>query len=153
MMHMTVIYDKERDVLQYDRKLKYGPSESMYGLEVCKSLSLLSEFLEQAYHIRNKYNKKTRGLMSQSVSRYNSAKVKQEMCEICNLKEACDTHHLQYQQDADEDDRIITNQITFHKNHKSNLASVCKCCHDRIHSKNIRMKRVKTTDGYKFHEI
>ena len=58
MMHMTVIYDKERDVLQYDRKLKDGPGESMYGLEVCKSLSLPSEFLEQAYHIRNKYKRK-----------------------------------------------------------------------------------------------
>ena len=153
MMHMTVIYDKERDILQYDRKLKDGPGESMYGLEVCKSLSLPADFLDQAYQIRNKYNKKTQGLMSQKVSRYNSSKIKQEMCEICNMQQACDTHHLQYQQDADEDDMIITNQITFHKNHKSNLASVCKSCHDRIHNKNIRMKRVKTSDGYKFHEI
>ena len=153
MMHMTVIYDKERDTLQYDRKLKNGPGESMYGLEVCKSLSLPSEFLDQAYKIRNKYNKKSRGLLSQKVSRYNSSKVKQELCEICNMKEACDTHHLQYQQDADEDDMIITNEITFHKNHRSNLASVCKSCHDKIHTNKIRMKRVKTTNGYEFHEI
>ena len=153
MMHMTVMYDKENDILRYDRKLKDGPGESMYGLEVCKSLSLPSKFLDRAYQIRNKYNKRSKGVLSQKKSRYNSKKIKNDICEICNLEEACDMHHLQYQQDANEEGIIIKNEITFHKNHKANLASVCKKCHDKIHENNIRMKRVKTSEGYQFQEI
>ena len=75
------------------------------------------------------------------------------MCEICNMNDASDIHHLQYQQDADDDNMIITNQITFHKNHTANLASVCKDCHDQIHRDNIRMKRVKTSKGYVLNKI
>ena len=37
MYHMSVIFDKANNKLVYDRKLKAGPGESMYGLEVCKS--------------------------------------------------------------------------------------------------------------------
>ena len=39
MYHMSVIYDKSTNKLVYDRKLKPGAGESMYGLEVCKSLT------------------------------------------------------------------------------------------------------------------
>ena len=46
LMHMAVHYDKSKDKLVYDRKLKDGPGQSMYGLEVCKSLHLPYEFLE-----------------------------------------------------------------------------------------------------------
>ena len=153
MMHMTVMYDKKNDVLRYDRKLKDGPGESMYGLEVCKSLSLPKEFLDRAYQIRNKYNKRSNGVLSQKVTKYNTSKVKKTMCELCNMEQASDTHHLQYQQDADDENIIVRNEITFHKNHVANLASVCKSCHDKIHQDNIRMKRVKTTDGYQFQQI
>jgi DNA mismatch repair protein MutS len=37
MKHLTVMYNKEKDELVYDRKLKEGSGESMYGLELCKS--------------------------------------------------------------------------------------------------------------------
>jgi DNA mismatch repair protein MutS len=40
MKHLTVAYDKGKDVLVYSRKLADGPGASMYGLEVCKSLHL-----------------------------------------------------------------------------------------------------------------
>ena len=48
-MHMEVIYDEANDRLAYNRKLKEGPGNSMYGLEVCKSLGLPDEFLNEAY--------------------------------------------------------------------------------------------------------
>ena len=54
---MSVIYDREKDRLVYDRKLKEGPGNNMYGLEVCKALNLPCDFLELAHDIRNKYNK------------------------------------------------------------------------------------------------
>ena len=57
MYHMSVLYDKITNKLVYDRKLKEGPGESMYGLEVCKSLDLSNEFLDRAHNLRMKYNK------------------------------------------------------------------------------------------------
>ena len=55
--HMEVIYDKGTDSLIYNRKLQDGPGNNMYGLEVCKSLHLPDDFLDEAYSIRNKYTK------------------------------------------------------------------------------------------------
>ena len=61
--HLTVSYNEEKDMLIYDRKLKDGSGESMYGLEVCKSLHLPKDFLENAYNIRKKYNKSNEGIL------------------------------------------------------------------------------------------
>ena len=35
-----------------------------------------------------------------------------------------------------------------HKNHKSNLTSLCEKCHNKIHKNNVELKRKKTTNGY-----
>ena len=45
MIHMAVTYDKQKDLLIYDRKLRDGPGDNMYGLEVCKALNLLDDFV------------------------------------------------------------------------------------------------------------
>ena len=66
MMHMAVTYSPEKDVLIYDRKLRDGPGESMYGLEVCKSLHLPDDFLQRAHDVRMKYNPITRNALSMS---------------------------------------------------------------------------------------
>ena len=57
MYHLSITYDVKLDTLIYNRKLREGPGQSMYGLEVCKSLDLPEDFIERAYAIRNKYNK------------------------------------------------------------------------------------------------
>ena len=38
-------------------------------------------------------------------------------------------------------------------NHKANLASVCKDCHEHIHKEGIRLKRVKTTKGMMLEKV
>ena len=145
--HMSVIYDREKDCLVYDRKLKDGPGTKTYGLEVCKSLYLNEEFLEQAYSIRNKYFPETRGELSKTASVYNANKIR-GICELCKTEIAEETHHIVEQQTADNDGFIGH----FHKNHKANLMSVCGNCHDKIHHDNsIEVKqRKKTTKGYEY---
>jgi DNA mismatch repair protein MutS len=146
--HMSVIYDKEKDLLIYDRKLKDGPGTNMYGLEVCKSLNLPQDFLEMAHNIRMKYNPESNSLLDQKSSHFNAKHIK-GMCEKCNKKMATEVHHLQYQQDAD-DKGIIKNAedgLTFHKNHPANLLSICEECHDEIHKTGKKLKKVKTTKG------
>lgn len=149
MMHMTVIYDRERDCLVYDRRLKPGAGNHLYGLEVCKSLYLESEFLECAYMIRNKYNVDGRGELSNPNTAYNTGKIR-GLCEICNKMMGEEIHHLLPQKLADADGYIGS----VHKNHKANLISICEKCHKNIHHtdtiNNGKMvtKKVKTTKGF-----
>ena len=59
MKHLSVKFETKKKTLIYDRKIKDGPGESIYGLEVCKSLFLPESFLNDAYNIRKKYLKKS----------------------------------------------------------------------------------------------
>ncbi len=151
LKHMAVHYDREIDALVYDRKLMNGPGNRMYGLEVCKSLYLPEDFLQQAYSIRRKYFPDTKGELSHSISKYNASKIR-GMCELCNNELGEEIHHLYQQKDADEDGFIQTeNGGVVHKNHPANLMSVCQECHDSYHSNldNSTLIRKKTSKGYK----
>ena len=152
LKHMSVIYDKEQDKLVYDRKLKDGPGNSMYGLEVCKSLNLPQDFLDAAYEIRMKYHPEGASLLSLKTSRYNSKKIV-GMCEKCHKNVGKEIHHLQYQKDADDNGIIINCDGILHKNTLANLMTLCEACHDEIHKKNTKLKKVKTTKGIELQEI
>ncbi len=148
LAHMRVFYDKARDTLVYDRKLQEGAGESMYGLEVCKSLHLPDDFLENANTIRMKYRGVSTKTPISSIlhdstpSRYNAAKLRR-LCEICEKARGTEVHHLQHQESADADNFIGH----FHKNHPANLASICEDCHREIHSTGVEHVKVKTSKG------
>ena len=142
LKHLTVTYDREKDVLIYDRKLKDGVGDTVYGLEVCKSLHLPNDFINNAYSIRNKYNNIKTPLDGKSSSRYNS-KVILGICSMCKKNDATEVHHLKEQQDADEKGFIGS----LHKNHKSNLIAICDKCHLKIHKQNIKLEKKKTSKG------
>jgi DNA mismatch repair protein MutS len=142
LKHMAVTYDKERDLLIYDRKLKDGPGNSMYGLEVCKSLSLPQDFLDAAYEIRSKYHPEGASLLSLKTSRYNSKKVV-GLCEKCGKNMGTEVHHVQHQALADTTGFIHSEDSVFHKNNLANLMTVCEACHKEEH------KSEKGADGDK----
>ena len=146
--HLSVMYDKETDALIYDRKLKDGPGNNMYGLEVCKSLNLPQDFLDMAYNIRMKYKPESQSVLDQKKSHFNAKHIKGQ-CEKCGKHMATEVHHLQYQQDADGRGLIENEKdgLTFHKNHPANLISLCNTCHDEIHNTGTRLKKVKTSKG------
>ena len=148
LKHMEVKYDKERDILIYDRKLKEGPGNNMYGLEVCKSLNLPIEFLDAANEIRLKYNPEGKSILSLKQSRYNSNKIV-GVCEKCGKSAGKEVHHLHHQKDANENGIIKTDDSIFHKNNLANLMTLCEFCHNEIHTKTKKgSKRVKTTKGH-----
>jgi len=130
IMHMDVFYDREKDRLIYNRKLKPGNGSQMYGLEVCKSMYLQDEFIENAYLIRNKYFKETVGTLSNKASKYNAKKIRGK-CEMCGMKTGEEIHHINQQKDAAKNGYIGN----IHKNHPANLMSVCEECHDKHHNK------------------
>jgi len=148
LAHMRVFYDKSRDTLVYDRKLQDGAGESMYGLEVCKSLHLPDDFLENANQIRVKYRGVSTKTLTASIlddatpSRYNAAKLRR-LCELCEKARGTEVHHLQHQESADADQFIGH----IHKNHPANLASICEDCHREIHITGIEHVKVKTGKG------
>ena len=141
--HLKVQFDHEKQQLYYDRQLQDGQGESIYGLEVCKSLRLPDSFLERCYEIRNSYIENKYNILSMKVSKYNKDKLR-SICEICDEKLATEIHHLQYQKDANENHYIDN---SFHKNHSANLASICESCHQRVHAMNLKFMKRKTMDG------
>lgn len=142
MKHLEVTYNKERDVLVYDRKLKDGPGFSMYGLEVCRSLHLPEDFLKYANEIRLKYRNNDQSILSGKPSKYNAKKIR-NMCEMCNNEMGTEIHHLQHQKNADQHNFIGH----FHKNHVANLVSICEKCHDVIHLNEEQHRKVMTSSG------
>ena len=140
--HMAVTYDRVRDMLIYDRKLRDGAGPSMYGLEVCKSLHLPDDFLKMANAIRIKYRTKGVGTgdLNFKPSHFNAHKVK-GLCELCKKETGEEVHHLQHQKEADANDYIQH----FHKNHRANLLTVCESCHLKMHETGEQYKRVLTT--------
>jgi DNA mismatch repair protein MutS len=146
--HMAVHYDRETDCLVYDRVLREGAGNRLYGLEVAKSLHLPDEFIERAYRLRNKYFPEMKGDLSSQPTRYNSSKIK-GICEMCKEEIATEIHHLQEQKLADDTGRIGS----IHKNHSANLMGLCEKCHRKMHENMdvVKPKRVvkkKTTKGY-----
>lgn len=142
LKHMAVIYDRERDCLVYDRKLKDGAGTSTYGLEVCKSLYLTDDFLNKAYSIRNKYFPEMKGELSQTTTHHNALKIRGK-CEHCKAAIGEEVHHIDPQKNADKNGFLGT----FHKNHPGNLLTVCGKCHDLLHDMSAPMRKKKTTKG------
>lgn len=150
--HMAVHYDRESDCLVYDRILREGAGNRLYGLEVAKSLHLPDAFIERAYKIRNKYFPDMRGALSDPSSKYNTSKLRGK-CEMCQEDIAEEIHHLQEQHLADENGRIGA----IHKNHSANLMSLCEKCHHKVHQQDELIEKVKpkiirkkTTKGFIF---
>lgn len=126
--HMHVFFDREKQTMQYERILKEGSGTRNYGLEVCKSLYVDEDFMNQTYEIRNKYFPESRGPLSFSASRYNAKKLK-GMCEMCQKVLSSEVHHKKQQKDANKDGFIDS----MHKNHISNLMNLCEKCHQKEH--------------------
>lgn len=127
--HLDVAYDARTECLVYDRKLRAGPGDALYGIEVCRSLDLDDDFMRAAALIRKKILDLDAQLVRPKKSRYN-AKVVLDACELCGQRMATETHHLAQQKDADERGLI---QGRFHKNRAHNLVGVCEACHKMLH--------------------
>jgi DNA mismatch repair protein MutS len=144
LKHMAVHYDRELDALVYDRVLKDGQGDKVYGLEVAKSLHLPDAFLDEAYRIRNTYFPDARGALCASPSpKYNAQKLR-GTCEKCFSALAEEVHHLQEQRLADEAGFIGG----VHKNHPGNLMALCEKCHREEHAiTKPKIVKKKTTKG------
>jgi DNA mismatch repair protein MutS len=146
IFHLSVVYDGVSNQLIYERKLRKGCGDSLYGLEVCKSLDLDPSFLHAANRIRQKTLGMLPNLLGQAKSRYN-AMVFKDVCALCG-QIAEEVHHIQQQKDADSTGFVGHT----HKNSASNLIGVCERCHHRIHNNETTVHGYRmTSDGPMLH--
>ena len=131
--HLKIIYDQEKDLLIYDRKLENGSGPAIYGLEVCKAMGLGNEFLSLARSIQLTITDSSHHLLNDKQSNYNKDIV-MDQCQIC-FKKSEHTHHIQEQNEADKNGMIHH----FHKNTKHNLVPLCEKCHHKVHNENLRI--------------
>ena len=138
--HISVHYDEKKQLLIYDRKIKEGSGETLYGLEVCKSLDMPPEFLHLANMIRQEHIGLSKYLVEPKKSRY-SSEIFVDECSICHQK-AEEVHHIKEQMLADKNGFISS----FHKNDPHNLIAICEKCHDQIHNGSIKVDGFVQTD-------
>jgi len=122
--HLSV--DIKNNNIIYERKLKEGPGSALYGIEVAKSLLENNELIQKAFEIRNNLTNTTIKPIKKSI--YNKKKIV-EKCEICSSTKQLETHHINFQSTANENGFLDDSR---HKNHLSNLCSLCKKCHDDV---------------------
>lgn len=140
--HLSTSRDIKNNLLIYNRKLREGSGDTLYGLEVAAHLGLDREFMELAYNFRRRILNKHEELLASRKSRYN-AKVYVDHCIICNTTDNLETHHLKQQKDADKNGFIDD----AHKDEEHNLVVLCKKCHDILHAKKEIMTKQKTVGG------
>lgn len=142
--HLSVICN-EKDDLIYDRLLKDGSGERIYGITVAKSIIKDLEFIKMAYDIKNQLlNQNINSpVIDTKVSHFNS-KLLMDKCDICGEKNNLETHHINQQKNCING--FIIDKQHIKKNHLSNLIVLCRNCHNKIHSENIQINGVKMTN-------
>ena len=142
--HLKIIYDREKDILIYDRKLIDGSGPDIYGIEVCKAMGLDNDFIAGARQVQIELTGLSDTFLTTKKSVYNS-KILMDNCKICN-NVSQETHHIKPQKDADENNVIGHH----HKNKSHNLIPLCKSCHNNVtHERLIIRGYLETNEGLK----
>ena len=131
--HLKIKYDKEKDLLIYERKLEKGSGPAIYGLEVCKAMDLGSEFISLARSVQIEITDLHQTLLNDKQSNYN-ADIMMDKCQVCS-KPSEHTHHIKEQHEADQNGNIDHH----HKNINHNLVPLCESCHHKVHNENLRI--------------
>lgn len=135
--HLEVHYDPKLDTIIYDRKLKEGSGDNIYGITVARHIIHDKDFIDLAIEIKNELLNQKDSLISGKISNYNSEVYIHE-CQICHEKDTTgyisplETHHINFQKDCV--DGFVKNKSHIKKNDKCNLIVLCQKCHDKIHN-------------------
>jgi len=135
-MHIDIIDNK----IIYERKLKIGQGSKIYGIDVCKSLDMPLSFMNNAELIKKELLGINSSIINTKTSNYNS-NFFIDLCQVCKINKAIETHHINYQINADKFGKFSN----FNKNDNLNLVSICSDCHQKEHSGKIGIIGYKQT--------
>ena len=151
--HLSVDYDSKKDLLIYDRTLKEGSGDKIYGIIVAKYIIDNKQFMEDTISIKNELTQNFSSMISGKKSRYNKD-IYVYKCEVCGRVDEngemsfLQTHHINYQSKCKDGFSIEKPHIAI--NSKANLAVICEKCHNSIHKDEIVIeKKVSTSKGKK----
>lgn len=148
--HLTVEYDEVKDTLIYDRLLKEGPGEPIYGYIVAKYIIQDLEFMKNVQEIKNELTNEPNTLVHDKKSKYNS-KIYMTSCQVCNKSYNStgknvghlDTHHINFQSKCKNG--FATQKPHVAMNSKANLVILCKECHYNVHHDKLIINGYKET--------
>ena len=140
--HLHMYYDYEADLLIYDRTLKNGPGDNVYGIETIKYLGFDHDFVDRSLEVRRKYINSNDELLPVKTSRYNKG-VYIDQCALCGTNENLESHHLKEQHTADKNGFIGH----VHKNSSYNLIVLCRSCHSNLHRNKHEISSAQTSAG------
>ena len=139
--HLSVEHDETRDRLVYDRALKQGTGEKIYGITVAKYIIKDNDFIAKALEIKNILTGQTQTMKK---SRYHN-QLLMDRCDLCGQRNQRDleTHHINHQKDCVDGwvkskPHIATNQLY-------NLMVLCQLCHDKIHRDGTHINGIQMT--------
>jgi DNA mismatch repair protein MutS len=130
------------DKIIYERIVKEGKSDKLYGIEISSFLGLNQQFIKDAYNVRNLLLEKNNSILPTKTSNYNNS-LYMDHCKICGIENNLITHHITEQNEFKE-----RHKIPFEKNAPHNLVVICEKCHYEVHNGKIKIKGYKqSTNG------
>jgi DNA mismatch repair protein MutS len=149
--HLNVSYDEKTKSLVYDRKMKEGSGEQIYGITVARYIIQDKDFIDQALKIKNELLDSHDTIISGKTSNYNKNVYVYE-CHLCGKKDkkshlsTLETHHINFQKDCEKG--LVKEKQHLKKNQEANLVVLCTECHDKIHEGKIKLNGyVMTSKG------
>lgn len=144
--HLDVKYDDENGKLIFNRKLQRGKCQDLYGLTVAKSIIHDTSFIKVAEQVCREIKGLKQNILNDKNSRYNS-KVFVDECMLCKCvnDKKLETHHILEQQNCDEYKSKEKPHVS--KNSVGNLIVLCEKCHQQLHSKDLKIIKLETSEG------
>ena len=130
----------ENGKLIYDRILKEGVGEKIYGVIVAEQIIKDKEYNDIMSVIKKEvFDKEIK------FSKYNK-KLLMDCCEYCGSKNNLHTHHINFQKDCENG--FSKNKSSIKKNGINNLIVLCEECHRKLHNGEININsKILTSEG------
>jgi len=119
----------------FDRTLQDGGIPDTYGLEIAQALGLPTDFIKEAFVIRDYLKQNNTEIVSTKKSKYNKD-IYMDHCTFCGTNKSLETHHIYFQCTSDNAGLV---KAGLHKNQQFNLAVVCRDCHIKIHQNELAL--------------
>lgn len=149
--HLDVSYDEKTGSLIYDRNLKEGSGNQLYGIAVAQFIIQDKEFIDTAIEIKNDLLDIHDSMVgSGKTSNYNKNVIVYK-CNVCGArdKKMCvaflETHHIEFQKDCVNGFVANKNKTHVKKDQESNLTILCQDCHNAVHAGKIKLNGYKMT--------
>jgi len=142
--HLSVDLEKDGTELIYDRQLKPGSGERIYGITVARYIVQDQKLIDKALEIKNRLIERDGSVVNTKKSKYNQ-NLYIDSCMICgkNKTNHLETHHINQQKDCEGG--FVKGKNHVKKNGEYNLMVVCDKCHDAIHDRKIQIKGYRMT--------